>query len=212
MPPRYRLACQCFVRHEDILVSFEGDQTLPRKPPQLTPAAKHYTGGLRIASLAEFHGFAIKVEADAALHFDKLSASMQQCGNQEVARLFAQLADFSRLHLAEAVKRAGSTPPTDELPPDYAWPDHETPERTALWAGDPNMSRLDALRAALVGERRGYEFYYAIAGTAKNPEVSAAAKEFYQEEAEHVQVLEAWITREEWLQKNPLPVAEPVGT
>lgn len=59
------------------------------------------------------------------------------------------------------------------------------------------------MRAALVGERRGYEFYYSIAGTTKDPEIRVAAKEFYQEEAEHVQVLEAWITREEWLQKHP---------
>ena len=29
MPPRYRLACQCFVRNEDIIVAFEGDKTLP---------------------------------------------------------------------------------------------------------------------------------------------------------------------------------------
>ena len=29
MPPRYRLACQCFVRNEDIQVCFEGDETLP---------------------------------------------------------------------------------------------------------------------------------------------------------------------------------------
>ena len=45
-----------------------------------------------------------------------------------------------------------------------------------------------------------------MAGTSRDPEISAAAKEFYMEEAEHVQVLEAWITREEWLQKNPMPV------
>jgi hypothetical protein len=33
MPPHYRLACQCFVRNEDILVTFEGDQTLPPQGP-----------------------------------------------------------------------------------------------------------------------------------------------------------------------------------
>ena len=33
MPPRYRLACQCFVRNEDILVSFVGDETVPAQPP-----------------------------------------------------------------------------------------------------------------------------------------------------------------------------------
>lgn len=40
MPPRYRLACQCFIRDEDILVTFEGDQVLPAKKPHLTPASK----------------------------------------------------------------------------------------------------------------------------------------------------------------------------
>jgi rubrerythrin/ferredoxin len=204
MPPRYRLACQCFVRNEDIVVAFEGDKVLPAQAPYLTPAAKVYKGGVQIASVEEFHGFAVKVEEDAALHFDKLSAAMKACGNLEVAGLFAQLASFSRLHLAEARKRAAAHGPDTEIPPDYAWPDHETPERTELWAGDPTLSRLDALRAALVGERRGYEFYYSVAGTTKDPGIKAAAKEFYQEEAEHVQVLEAWITREEWLQKNPL--------
>jgi rubrerythrin/ferredoxin len=203
MPPRHRLACQCFVRNEDIVVAFEGDQTLPAQAPHLTPAAKIYKGGVEIGAVEEFHGFAVKVEQDAALHFDKLSAAMDACGNHEVAKLFAQLAGFSRLHLAEAQKRAAAHDADKLIPPDYAWPDHETPERTALWAGDPSLSRLDALRAALVGERRGYEFYYAIAGTSKDPEIRAAAKEFYQEEAEHVHVLEAWITREEWLQKHP---------
>jgi rubrerythrin/ferredoxin len=204
MPPRYRLACQCFVRNEDIIVAFEGDKTLPAQAPYLTPAAKIYRGGVQIASVEEFHGFAVKVEEDAALHFDKLSEAMKACGNLEVAGLFAQLANFSRLHLAEARKRAAAHGTEAAIPPDYAWPDHETPERTELWAGDPSLSRLDALRAALVGERRGYEFYYSVAGTTKNAEIKAAAKEFYQEEAEHVEVLEAWITREEWLQKNPL--------
>ncbi len=208
MPPRYRLACQCFVRNEDIIVAFEGDKTLPAQAPYLTPAAKVYKGGVQIASLEEFHGFAVTVEEDAALHFDKLSASMEACGNHEVAKLFAQLAGFSRLHLAEARKRAAATDVAKFIPPDYAWPDHETPERTALWAGDPSLSRLDALRAALVGERRGYEFYYSIAGTTGDKDIRAAAKEFSQEEAEHVQVLEAWITREEWLQKHPLPTGE----
>jgi len=36
----YRLACQCFVRNEDILVTFEGDQTLPPQGPiSRTPPA-----------------------------------------------------------------------------------------------------------------------------------------------------------------------------
>lgn len=198
MPPRYRLACQCFIRDEDIIVSFEGDQTMPAKPPYLTPAAKKYKGGLEIASIDEFLGYAVKVEEDAAIHYEGLSLEMLGCGNQEVAKLFGQLARFSRAHLAEAKSRAGTIDVSQQVPPDYVWPDHATPERTALWAGDPSLTRLDALRAALDGEKRGYEFYYAIAGTTKDAAIATMAKEFVNEEAEHVRILEAWIAREEW--------------
>jgi ferredoxin/rubrerythrin len=202
MPPRYRLACQFFVRNEEIFVNFAGDETLPATAPHITPAAAHYTGGIEIGSLEEFFGYSVKVEEDAALHFEKIGKSMEACGNHEVSKLFLQLGAFSRLHLAEAKARAGSFDFTKTIPPDYAWPDHETPERTSIWAGDPDMTRLDALKAALQGEKRGYEFYVTVAAKSKLPEVVAVAKEFVKEEAEHVKVLEAWITREEWLMNN----------
>ena len=66
-----------------------------------------------------------------------------------------------------------------------------------MWEGDPALKRLDALKAALQGERRGYEFYYAIANTTKDAQVRAVAKEFVSEEAEHVQKLKQWIEQEE---------------
>jgi len=203
MPPRYRLACQCFVRNEDIVVSFEGDQTLPAQGPHITHAAKRFTGGLELASVDEFLGYAVKVEEDAAIHFDELGAEMESCGNVEVARLFRQLAGFSRLHLAEAKARAGSIDLSKVIPPDYVWPNHATPERTEIWAADPTLSRLDALKAALQGETRGYEFYRSVVATTKLPEIAEMAKEFVKEEADHVKILEAWITREEWAAKNP---------
>lgn len=206
MPPRYRLACQCFVRNEDIIVSFEGDKTLPAAGPHITHAAERYRGGTEISTVEEFLGYAAKVEQDAALHFDELAVVMESCGNQEVAQLFHQLADFSRLHLQEVKARAGSLDLTKNIPEDYVWPDHATPERTDLWAGDPSLSRLDGLKAALQGERRGYEFYCAVAATSKSHGVKAMAKEFVQEESEHVRILEAWITREEWAMKKPVSV------
>jgi rubrerythrin len=202
MPPLHRMACQCFVRNEDIMVRFEGDQTIPAKGPHLSTAAKIYKGGIKINSLDEFFGYAMRVEEEAAGHFDKLASTAEECGNTEVAKLFRQLAGYSRLHFEQTKVRAGSRDLDKNLPPDYLWPEHVTPERTGLWAADADLSRLDALKAALQGERRGYEFYYAVAGTTNNPEVSAMAKEFVKEEAEHVKILEAWIAREEWLQKS----------
>jgi len=198
MPPRYRLACQCFVRNEDILVSFEGDKTLPAQRPHVTSVARTFKGGTEINTLDEFFGYAAKVEEDAALHYDELSATMKKAGNAEVAKLFGQLADFSRLHLAEVKKRAGSIDLSKNVPPDYAWPNHASPEASAEWAGDAAITRLGALKVALQGERRGYEFYGAVEATTKNKDVAAAAKEFVKEEADHVKILEAWITQEEW--------------
>jgi rubrerythrin/ferredoxin len=209
IPPRYRLACQCFVRNEDILVSFEGDQTLPVQGLHVTHAAKRFTGGIEIASVDEFLGYAVRVEEDAAVHYDELAAAMEDYNNEAVAKLFRQLAHFSRLHLAEAKSRAGGTDVTVHIPSDYVWPNHVTPERASIWAADPALSRLDGLKAALQGEKRGYEFYSAVVAKTKSPDIAAMAKEFVHEEAEHVKILEAWITQEEWARKYTQPQAAP---
>jgi rubrerythrin len=156
-----------------------------------------YKGGVTIGTVDEFLSYAVKVEEDAALHFEKLAANMTACGNADVGSLFAQLAGYSRLHLAEAKAKATTINAKLVLPSASAWPDQETPERTALWAGDPTLSRLDALKAALQGERRGYEFYYAVAGTTTDPRIRSLAKEFVREESEHVETLKQWIEVEQ---------------
>jgi rubrerythrin/ferredoxin len=202
MPPRYRLACQYFVRDEDILVTFKGDETLPKQRDAHSIAAKVYKGGIEIKNVEVFFSYAVKVEQDAAIHYDQLGAAMEKVGNAEVAELFHQLADYSRLHLEEAKKRAGAIDYNLHVPADYVWPDHATPERTDLCTGDPALSRLGALKAALLGERRGLEFYHSVAGFSKDPEIVKQAKEFVKEEAEHVEILERWIAREESLQKS----------
>jgi rubrerythrin/ferredoxin len=196
MPPRHRLACQCFVRDEDIRVCFEGDEVLPAKKPAMSIAAAIFSGGLEIGSVAEFLGYAIKVEEEAANHFDALAKDMERCGNKEVAELFQKLSGYSRLHLKEAKERAGDMDAEAYMPEEHVWPDLVTPEQTALWAGDPSLQKLDALKAALQGERLGFEFYHHIAETSSHREIRAMSKEFAKEEAEHVEILNQWIDRE----------------
>jgi rubrerythrin/ferredoxin len=202
-PPRHRLACQCFVRNEDIQVCFEGDATLPAKGPALSIAAAVYTGGIRMQSVADFLGYAMKVEVDAAEHFERLAKAMERCGNTDVAKLFEQLGGYSRLHFEEARAKCQKNTVEPNLPPSSAWPDNETPEQTTLWAGDPKLTRLDALKAALQGERRGFEFYYAVAGTAVDAEIRAIAQEFVKEETEHVETLKRWIVIETNARREP---------
>lgn len=199
LPPRWRLACQTIVRDEDIVVSFVGDEALPEQAPQPTPVARVFTGGLRLATVPEFLACAVKVEEDAARHYDALAATVEAAGNAEVATLFRQLAGYSRLHLASARERAAGQPTAADLPSEYAWPDHVLAEQTPATAVDADMTRLDCLRVALQGERRGQAFYRLVGAESTNPEVAALAREFAAEEDEHVRVLEGWIAREEWL-------------
>jgi rubrerythrin/ferredoxin len=201
LPPRYRLACQCFVRNEDIIVKFEGDQTLPSSGPHVTHAAARFKGGLEIASVDEFLSYAVKVEEDAALHFDALAKAVESSDGAEIAKLFSQLAALSREHLAEAKGQAKSLDASKTVPPDYAWPSQSSPE-SAHWSGDPALMRLGALKAALQGEKRGFEFYCAVVATSKSPDVVALAKQFVKEEAEHVKILEASVTHEEWATRS----------
>ena len=62
---------------------------------------------------------------------------------------------------------------------------------------------MDALKAALQGERRGFEFYYAVAGTAVDAEIRAIAQEFVKEETEHVETLKRWIVIETNARREP---------
>ena len=161
MPPRYRLACQCFVRNEDIVVAFEGDETLP------AAGAAHHARRQALQGrhgdrrrVDEFHGYAVKVEEDAALHFDELaSGDGARAATTRSPNCSRQLAGFSRLQLAEAQSARRGARRRQGHAAGLRLARSATPERTALWAGDPSLSRLDALRAALQGERRGYEFY-----------------------------------------------------
>ena len=160
-------------------------------------AASIYKGGLQIKSLDEFLNFALQVEDDAAVHYARLAAAMKAQGNDEVGELFTRLEGYSRMHYQEAKRRMVSRVVPLNVPARTLWPDNVTPERTAIWAGDARLSRLDALKVALQGERRGYEFYYAVANTHPDPAVCAVAKEFVKEESEHVEALKQWIAREE---------------
>lgn len=119
------------------------------------------------------------------------------------------MARYSRIHLQQARDRAKSIDVTAHFPPDYVWPDHATPERNALWRGDPDLSRLDALKTALQGERRGFDFYYSVWGTSDDPEIVAMANEFVKEEAEHVKILERWIEREAYVVKTARDATAP---
>ena len=138
---------------------------------------------------------AIQLERDAARRFEDLMHSMQTAGNRELELLFRRLGELSRLHLSAAMARGGFRDLPELASGDFQWPDGATPE-AAEWRGvDSLLDVAGALELALEGERTGHAWYSSVAKRATDPEVLAMAREFADEEAQHVSELERWITR-----------------
>ena len=133
---------------------------------------------------------AIALEREAARRYEELAAAMQTEGNGELKRFFARMAHFSRLHLADAQARGGFRTLPVLAAHEFEWPDGIAPE-TADWAGvDALMDGRAALELALTSERRGHAYYAAVAALAQDRELKALAREFADEEAQHVAELE----------------------
>lgn len=154
-------------------------------------------------SVEAFLAHAIRIEQEAALRFGQLADAMTTQGNREVGRLFRQLADYSKLHLADARERAGYRDLPPLRPEDYTWPDIESPEAAAIWAADPMLGREQALQVALEAEQGGLDYYTGVMKATIDPELRALAKEFADEEAGHVAELQRWI--ELHREGKPLP-------
>ncbi len=144
---------------------------------------------------ALFLAHACALEEDAANRFADLSEAMKTYGNLDVASFFGKMAEFSRLHLADARKRSGFRDLPALAPEDFQWPEGESPEAASMEGSHYLMTVEYALELALDSERRGLAFYADVAATTTDPEVRMMAQEFAAEEAEHVAELESWAKR-----------------
>ncbi len=153
-----------------------------------------------------FLAYAVKLEEEAALRFGELADVMQSCGNGEVASLFRRLSHYSRLHLADARARAQYRDIPALKADEYLWPDLESPEAAAIWAADPFIGREQALEIARDAEQASLDFYRSILDTTQDPEIKVLAKEFVEEESEHVREIHKWIAAHK--AQQPLPVLE----
>lgn len=146
-------------------------------------------------SVDEFLAYAARLEQEAVLRFKELTEAAKTHGNKEVADFFAQMAHYSQMHYQQAKERCGFHDLPDMNPDDFKWPEMESPEAAAIWGADPLMGVQEAMRLALEAETRGYDFYKNILDTTADPEIRAMAQEFAEEEAEHVEAIQRWISR-----------------
>ena len=122
-------------------------------------------------------------------------AAMLTAGNTEAEAFFKQMAEYSRLHLQDALRRGGFREIPKLAPEEWQWPEGVSPEQAA-WAGvDGSIDADTAFRLALDGEERSHLSYAAIVASTTDPEVRRMAREFAEEEAEHVRELEQLMAR-----------------
>jgi len=165
------------------------------------PVAKEKS---KMQSVEEFLAYSVHLELDAVLRFDQLADAMDACGNLEVAKLFRRLASFSRLHLADVRARLAHREVPAMKPADFVWPGLGSPETAAMRAADSSIGCEQALEIALETETRAFNYYKSILDTATGPEIKMFAKEFAEEESEHVAELKKWIAAQK--AGRPLPV------
>jgi rubrerythrin len=142
-----------------------------------------------------FLAHAIQLEFDAARRYEDLKVSMHTIGNKEAEAFFGKMAEFSRMHLKDAMRRGGFRDIPKVEADEWQWPDGVSPEQAA-WAGvDGFVDAPTAYRLALDGEERSLLFYAAMVASTTDYEVRRMAKSFAEEESEHVAELERIIAR-----------------
>ena len=116
----------------------------------------------------------ISAEGDAAAVFDSMAVNENKHGEQIAQRRIALFGDQRpRVRITDIF--------------DVEAPDHGAPAR--------GMSPLKAYRVALSSERKAFDFYDQARRHVSDPEVRALFEELRDEEAEHVQMIEAIIAR-----------------
>ncbi|MGE5475209.1 MAG: ferritin-like domain-containing protein [Bacteroidales bacterium] len=155
------------------------------------------------SKVALFLAHSIALETEAGERYEELAGVMEVHNNLEVAELFRKMSDFSHRHAASVQERARAFAPLPKLKSwEYRWNSPEPPEVGDFSATHYLMTPFHALQFALANERRGWEFYNRSAADSPDAEVRGLARDFADEEAEHVKELE------EWLGKVPRPAID----
>ena len=142
-------------------------------------------------TLPEFLAHAVALEQEAADRYLELADMMEAHRNDAVSVVFRDMTRFSQLHRDEIKVRVGAI----ELPQLRAWEYRWSlpPETGGEEGFDYMMEAYNALRYARENEVRAMQYYRSVADASTDAEVRRLAREFADEETEHVAALDKWI-------------------
>lgn len=146
-------------------------------------------------TLQDFMAQALAMEREAVARYTEFADSMEMHNNREVAAMFRTMAGYEAKHAAQIMAQMGWSSDPPPPPGGYGWPDLEAPETVPIDEVHYLMQPWHALQLALAAEQRAEAFFGELAAAATNEEVRAKALELQAEEAEHVELVKAWMKK-----------------
>ena len=146
-------------------------------------------------TLADFMAQALQMELDAQQRYSDFADMMEIHNNLEVARWFRKMAAIEGKHAQQIMAQMGwrqAPQPSLGAP---VFEGFEAPETAAVEEVHYLMRPWHVLQMALANEQRAERFFAQLASLATVDAVRQAALELQQEEAEHVQLVKAWMLK-----------------
>lgn len=144
-------------------------------------------------SLSEFLAHAVALEREAEERYTELAEMLEAHNNLETAKIFREMAKFSKMHAYSIAKRTKHLEVANLKSWEFRW---RLPPEVGAYAQDGTdylMKPVNALAYARDNEVRGMEFYRSVAKDSNDEEVKTLGNEFADEENEHVKALDRWI-------------------
>ena len=129
---------------------------------------------------------ALVIELEAVQSYKDLAEQMRECGNKDVAALFEKMSALEAEHEAKIRQEAKGVELPELAPWEFRWPGLEPPENIDLAGVHYLMTPHQALDLALENEISAMVFFDAVAHDTADDKVRSFAKEFADDERQHV--------------------------
>lgn len=144
-------------------------------------------------TIEEFMAQALAMEREAVQRYEELADAMEMANNRDVAKAFRTMAGYEAKHAQAIMEQMKWT--VDPPVPAHAWSTAEAPEVVPNDEVHYLMHPWHALQLALAAEQRAEAYFDELARAATTDSVRRAALQLKAEEAEHVQLVQAWLNK-----------------
>lgn len=149
------------------------------------------TNGSAVQTVPQLLAHALAMETEAAERYGELADQMETHRRTAVAAIFRRLEIAEKKHLDDLTAMCKDVSLPHYAPWDFKWRGNESPEAIDIGRVHYQLTVREAVLLALEHERRATQFYGDVADAAHAPDVIALARQFADEEREHIDWLEA---------------------